>query len=106
MEGLSSQKVCDKVKESNSSGMRLEIDWRNSIILEIPKRNHRKKSTFKKRNTFLGVIIYESLNWSRHIKKVQSKMADYVWIMHKIKKYLPLKSYIIVLPSHMFITAH
>jgi len=25
-------------------------------MLEIPKRNHRRKSTVKKRNTFLGVI--------------------------------------------------
>ena len=41
---------------------------------------------------FLGVIVDESLNWSRHISTVQSKMARYVGIMYKIKKYLPLNA--------------
>ena len=41
---------------------------------------------------FLGVIIDESLNWSRHIQTVLSKMSRYIGIMYKIKKYLPLKA--------------
>ena len=53
---------------------------------------------------FLGVIIDESLNWSRHIKTVQSKMARYVGIMHKIKKYLPLKARIQI--YHSFVQSY
>ena len=41
---------------------------------------------------FLGVIVDESLNWARHVKTIQSKMARYVGIMYKIKKYLPLQA--------------
>ena len=33
----------------------------------------------------------ESLNWSRHVKTVLSKMSRYVGIMYNIKKLLPLK---------------
>ena len=32
--------------------------------------------------------IYESLNWSRHVKAVLSKMSRYVGILYKIKRYL------------------
>ena len=41
---------------------------------------------------FLGVIMDESLNWSCHVKAVQSKMSRYVGIMYKIKKFLPLNA--------------
>ena len=53
---------------------------------------------------FLGVIIDESLKWSRHAKTVLSKMSRYVGIMYKIKKLLPLKARLQV--YHSFIQSH
>ena len=53
---------------------------------------------------FLGVIIDESLKWSRHVKTVLSKMSRYIGIMYKIKKLLPLKSRLQVFNS--FIQSH
>ena len=40
---------------------------------------------------FIGVIIDESLKWSRHVKTVISKLSRYVGITYKIKKILPLR---------------
>ena len=40
---------------------------------------------------FLGVIIDETLNWTRHVKTVLSKMSRYVGIMYKIKSFYHLK---------------
>ena len=55
------------------------------VISEIPiERVYEAK--------FLGVIVDDSLNWSRHVKTVQSKMARYVGILYKVKKYLPLQA--------------
>ena len=53
---------------------------------------------------FLGVIVDESLNWSRHISTVQSKMARYVGIMYKIKKYLPFNARIQI--YHSLVQSH
>lgn len=53
---------------------------------------------------FLGVIIDERLNWSAHIKTVQSKMARYVGIMYRIKSFLPLKARIQIYQS--FVQSH
>ena len=53
---------------------------------------------------FLGVIIDESLKWSRHVKTVLSKMSRYVGIMYKIKKLLPLKARLQI--YHSFIQSH
>ena len=53
---------------------------------------------------FLGVIMDESLNWSRHVKTVLSKMSRYVGIMYKIKKLLPLKVRLQI--YHSFIQSH
>ena len=53
---------------------------------------------------FLGVIIDEPLNWARHVKTVQSKMARYVGIMYKIKKYLPLEARLQI--YHSLIQSH
>ena len=60
------------------------IDLPNSLI--IANTPIELKSEAK----FLGVIIDESLNWSRHVKTVLIKMSRYVGIMYKIKRYLPL----------------
>ena len=53
---------------------------------------------------FLGVIIDESLNWSRHVKTILSKMCKYIGVMFKIKKFLPLKARLQV--YHSFIQSH
>ena len=53
---------------------------------------------------FLGVIVDESLNWSRHVKTILSKMSRYVGIMYKIKKFLPLKARLQV--YHSFVQSH
>ena len=53
---------------------------------------------------FLGVIMDESLNWSQHLKTVQSKMARYIGIMYKIKKYLPLNARLQIF--HSFVQSH
>ena len=53
---------------------------------------------------FLGVIIDESLNWSRHVKTVLSKMSRYVGIMYKIKRYLPLTARLQI--YHSFVQSH
>ena len=53
---------------------------------------------------FLGVIIDESLNWSRHVKTVISKMSRYIGIMYKIKKYLPLTARLQI--YHSFVQSH
>ena len=58
----------------------------------------------KTETRFLGVIIDESLKWSRHVKTVLSKMSRYVGIMYKIKKLLPLKARLQV--YHSFIQSH
>ena len=53
---------------------------------------------------FLGVIVDESLNWSRHVKTILSKMSRYIGIMYKIKKFLPLKARLQV--YHSFVQSH
>ena len=58
----------------------------------------------KQESRFLGVIIDESLNWSRHIKTVVSKMSRYIGVMYKIKKFLPLSARLQVYRS--FVQSH
>ena len=43
----------------------------------------------KTETRFLGVIVDESLNWSRDVKTVIAKMSQYVGIMYKMKNYCP-----------------
>ena len=67
------------------------------IILDTPIER-------KNEARFLGVIMDDKLNWSRHIKTVESKMARYVGILYKIKKYLPLQARIQI--YHSFVQSH
>ena len=54
------------------------------VISETPiERKHEAR--------FLGVIMDESLNWSKHINAVHTKMSRYIGLMYKIKKFLPLQ---------------
>ena len=64
-------------------------------------------NTFIERKTetrFLGVIVDEKLNWSKHIKTLHSKMSRYVGVMYKIKRYLPLKARLNI--YHSFVQSH
>ena len=58
----------------------------------------------KQESRFLGVIIDESLNWSRHVKTVLSKMSRYIGVMYRIKKFLPLRARLQV--YHSFVQSH
>ena len=53
---------------------------------------------------FLGVIVDEKLNWSAHIKTLQSKMSRYIGIMYRLKKLLPIQVRIQIYQS--FIQSH
>ena len=58
----------------------------------------------KREARFLGVILDETLNWSKHIKTIISKMSRYVGIMYKVKKYLPLTARLQI--YHSFVQSH
>ena len=58
----------------------------------------------KQEARFLGVIVDESLNWTKHIKTIQSKMARYIGIMYKLKKLLPLRARLQI--YHSFVQSH
>ena len=58
----------------------------------------------KQEAKFLGVIMDESLNWSKHVNAVQSKMTRYIGIMYKIKKFLPLTARLQI--YHSFVQSH
>ena len=53
---------------------------------------------------FLGVIIDEKLTWSKHLAAVKIKMARYMGIMYKIKRFLPLKVRLQL--YHSFVQSH
>ena len=53
---------------------------------------------------FLGVIVDEKLNWSKHIATVKAKMSRYVGIMCKIKRNLPLQARIQI--YHSMVQSH
>ena len=53
---------------------------------------------------FLGVIMDDSLSWSKHINAVKSKMSRYIGIMYKIKKFLPLAARLQI--YHSFVQSH
>ena len=58
----------------------------------------------KQEARFLGVIVDESLNWSKHIKTIESKMSRYVGIMYKLKNKLPLQVRLQI--YHSFVQSH
>ena len=51
-----------------------------------------KKIEHKHETSFLGVIVDENLTLPRHISTLRSKMAEYIGIMYKLKRFLPLKT--------------
>ena len=58
----------------------------------------------KQEARFLGVIVDESLNWTKHVKTVESKMARYIGLMYKLKKLLPLGARLQI--YHSFVQSH
>ena len=65
---------------------------RSSVDLPSPLLILDKAIERKQEARFLGVIVDESLSWSKHIKTIQSKMSRYIGIMYKLKKLLPLRA--------------
>ena len=96
----------------NSNGLVLNLKKTKYMIfsqtrnLELSKPLIIMDTPIERKNEarFLGVIMDDKLNWSRHIKTVQSKMARYVGILYKIKKYLPLHARLQV--YHSFVQSH
>ena len=54
---------------------------------------------------FLGVIVDDKFTWSKHISTLKAKMARYMGVMYKIKKFLPvcarLKIFQSLIQSHL-----
>ena len=63
-----------------------------------------KKIEHKTEARFLGVIVDDKLNWSHHIAAMKMKMARYVGVMYKIKRYLPLQARLQI--YHSFVQSH
>ena len=53
---------------------------------------------------FLGIIIDEKLNWSKHILALKSKMCRYLGVMYKLKFTIPLGARLQI--YHSFIQSH
>ena len=77
---------------------------RSKVALPCPLNISQTPIERKTETRFLGVIVDESLNWSRHVKTVIAKMSRYVGIMYKIKKLLPLKARLQI--YHSFVQSH
>ena len=61
-------------------------------------------SSGKNEARFLGIIIDEKLNWSKHILALKSKMCRYLGVMYKLKFSIPLKARLQI--YHSFIQSH
>ena len=48
---------------------------------------------------FLGILIDEKLNWSKHIAAIKSKMSRYIGILYKLKNILPLRARLLIFNS-------
>ena len=77
---------------------------RSKVELPTPLLILGKLIERKQEARFLGVIVDESLNWTKHIKTIQSKMARYIGIMYKLKKFLPLHARLQIF--HSFVQSH
>ena len=95
----------------DSNGLLLNL--KKTIYMIFSRRKIVTNFTVKMGNTiierkseakFLGVIVDEKLNWTKHIKTVKSKMCRYVGIMYKIKNLLPLQARMQIF--HSFVQSH
>ena len=103
--------ITNLVKWVNYNGLALNLKKtkymifsRSNVDLPLPLIISEMPIERKTETRFLGVIIDDSLKWSRHVKTVLSKMSRYVGIMYKIKKLLPLKARLQI--YHSFIQSH
>ena len=71
-----------------------------SINFKIKNLNIERKTEAR----FLGIIIDEKLDWSKHITALKSKMSRYLGVMYKIKFTIPLKARLQI--YHSFIQSH
>ena len=60
---------------------------------------NRTKIERKTESRFLGVIVDEKLNWSKHIQTLKSKMSKYIGIMGKLKFQIPTKARLFIYNS-------
>ena len=100
------------VKWVKSNGLALNLKKTKYMIfsqtknIDLPSPLIIEKTAIERKSgtRFLGVIIDESLNWTKHINTVLSKMSRYVGIMYKIKKYLPVTARLQI--YHSFVQSH
>ena len=78
---------------------RQKIDNNNFKLVMANTKIHRKTEA-----RFLGVIVDEKLNWTRHIMSLKSKMSKYVGIMYKIKNMIPIQVCLQIF--HSFVQSH
>ena len=71
-----------------------------SLYVVINKTKIERKNEAR----FLGVIVDEKLNWTKHIQAIKSKMSKYVGIMYKIKHSIPLQARLLI--YHSLVQSH
>lgn len=49
----------------------------------------------------LGVFVDNNLTWSTHIKHISKKVNSYLWLLRKIKSYIPLQYRVIFYKSYI-----
>ena len=115
IEAISSQLTIlieNLVKWVKSNGLALNLKKTKYMVFsrsrntDLPSPLIIEKTAIKRESEtrFLGVIIDESLNWTKHVNTVLSKASRYIGIMYKIKKYLPLTARLQI--YHSFVQSH
>ena len=99
------------LKWVNENGLKLNLRKTNYMIFS--RQNMRDNLNVMLGNTpierksearFLGILIDDRLNWSKHIRTVKMKMSRYVGVMYKIKSQLPLQARLQI--YHSFVQSH
>lgn len=86
------------------NGMLLNTDKTKVLLIATPHKKARLQNpslflTFKeiplktsKCEKLLGVYIDDNLKWDEHINKLRRKLASNIWLLSKIKWYVPFKA--------------
>ena len=96
----------------NSNGLALNLKKTKYMIftrkrevnLSLNVVINKTKIERKNEARFLGVIVDEKLNWTKHIQAIKSKMSKYVGIMYKIKHSIPLQARLLI--YHSLVQSH
>ena len=97
----------------DNNGLSINVKKTQYMIFSRTKgRLHLPKSlNFNNKNIehvtesrFLGVIVYDRLNWAQHIKTIISKMSHYVGVLYRLKSSLPLETRKLI--YHSLIQSH